>query len=210
MTRKQREYVEAMEVTPIVIATGYAGTSKTYCATRTAVKMLREGRVEKIVICRPPSSSSKSLGYSKGDDNEKMESWIMPVLDALKDDFSRTEIEYMVKVGVIEYQPLEKIKGRSFNKAFIVIDEAEDLEFKELQHICTRIGRGSTMVLAGDVLQSDLKESGLKRLVTMVKNGGAGLADIIDYVDFSSSNDIVRSEACKVMTLAFHRELGEL
>ncbi len=202
LTNKQRDYMRIIRNTPVTVATGYAGTSKTYVAARMAAQMLKEDTIEKIVLVRPASSKSKSLGFFKGDKEEKMKEWVKPLTDALKDDFSRSYIDYMIKIGRIDFQPMETIKGMSYKHAFILVDEAEDLTFEELEHVLTRVGEGSKMVLSGDIKQTDLKQSGLEHVVNMVRTIGQ-LSGHIDYVDFSNPEDIVRSEACKQLTLAF-------
>lgn len=203
LTNKQRDYVKAIRDKAITIATGYSGTSKTYVASRMAAQMLKNGEIERIILCRPATSKSKSVGFFKGDKVEKMKEWLRPVTEALQDDYPQSEIDYMIKVGTLDFVPLETIKGNSWRDAFIIVDEAEDCTFDELEHIMTRVGTRSTMVLAGDIHQTDLRKSGLEEVIELVRTVG-DIYKYVGYIDFSDGDDIVRAEGCKVITLGFH------
>jgi hypothetical protein len=120
----QAEYIHNCKTKPYNIATGYAGTSKTYIPTRLAIEQYLKGEVDKIVIVRPAISDSKSLGYFGGDLLTKSKNWILPVLDVLEEFLGKNRVEYMLTKGDIVPVPLETIKGRSFNDSFIIIDEA--------------------------------------------------------------------------------------
>lgn len=196
LNQGQAEYIRSIESSPFVIATGYAGTSKTYIPTRIAAKWLQQEAIDKIVIARPAASMSESLGFFKGDHIEKMKMWIAPVLDALKEDLKPGYIEYLLTIGAIDCVPMETIKGRSMKNAFIIIDEAEDLTLKEVKTLLTRLGTNSTMVFAGDISQVDIARSGLGEFLALREKNDR-LKNIVDHIAFDDYDDIVRSEAVR-------------
>lgn len=196
LNQGQAEYIRSIESSPFVIATGYAGTSKTYIPTRIAAKWLQQEAIDKIVIARPAASMSESLGFFKGDHIEKMKMWIAPVLDALKEDLKPGYIEYLLTTGAIDCVPMETIKGRSMKNAFIIIDEAEDLTLKEVKTLLTRLGTNSTMVFAGDISQVDIARSGLGEFLALREKNNR-LKNIVDHIAFDDYDDIVRSEAVR-------------
>jgi len=199
-------YINALHTSPVVIATGYPGTGKTYIPARVAGTLFKRGSVDKIVLSRPSVSTSNSIGFFKGTKNEKMYQWLAPVLGALRDEFSPAQLEYMLKEEVeqIVFSPLETIKGLSWSNCFIIIDEAEDLTLKELRSILTRIGQGSTIVLCGDLIQTDLRKSGLQMLIDLM-DIEPRIQTVIQHIQFNNPDDIVRSTACKELVLAFER-----
>lgn len=202
-TEVQSEYMHLIRTKNIVLVTGLPGTGKTYIAARMAAQMMRDREIDKIVLVRPAMSDSQSLGYFKGTATEKMMNWLAPVMGALKEDFSYGEIEYMLKDGInrIECVPLETIKGMSFKRAFVIIDEAEDITVKEATKILPRIGEGTKMVLAGDTRQSDLKSgqvSGLMFAIDAIRNNPAlrltsGSIDFSEHGTIQEGGDIIRS-----------------
>ena len=206
MNELQAKYIKLINSKPLIIASGFAGTSKTYVPTVMACDKLRKGEIDKIYLTRPSVSNSKSLGYFSGDIFQKMQSWLMPVLSTLYERLGRGAAEVAIKNGDITFVPLETIKGMSFGKrTFVLCDEAEDITITEAKSIVTRQG-GGTMVLAGDVEQSALSEkSGLSWLIKMVEKH-PGLEDTTGFVDFNRPSDIVRSDSCKQWILAMRRD----
>ncbi len=205
MNQKQRTYIELLNEKTIIIATGYPGTSKTYLATAIACDLLRAGKIGQIVFCRPNISNSASLGMFSGSAEEKLTQWIGPMLSVAKERMGVGGLEVAIKRGDILFQPLETVKGMSAKNCWFICDEAEDLTVKEAQTIVTRIGEGSTFVLAGDLMQSELgSENGLKWLIELVQR--QKLDDIIGHIDFNHVNDIVRSETVKRLIIAMNRE----
>lgn len=199
MNPAQQQYISYCRNNSVVIATGYAGTSKTYIPTRVAIEKLRAGHIDKIVIVRPNISDSKSLGFFSGDLVEKVKNWIRPVLDIFHEFVGQSETEYLIKMGKIDCVPLEIIKGMSFKRSFIIVDEAEDLNKKEFIKCVTRVGEGSTIVFAGDILQQDVKgESGLALASDMAKNCPRLKWG---YVNFNRPTDIVRSSMVREVIL---------
>lgn len=198
LNQSQAEYIHAVESHPYIMATGYAGTSKTYIPTRIAAKWLKQEAIDKIVIVRPAASMSESLGFFKGDHIQKMKMWIAPVLDTLREEFKPGFLDYLLseEIAAIDCVPLETAKGRSFKNAFIIIDEAEDLTFKEVKTLLTRLGSNSTMVFAGDVKQVDIHKSGLGEFLAL-RAQNSRLQRIVDHIDFDDYDDIVRSDAVR-------------
>lgn len=203
---KQKHYIGLMENDDcsLILATGFAGTSKTFIPTALACDWLRAGKINKIVFTRPNISNSKSLGFYGGSLLEKMINWLLPVMDILKDRLGTAALELYIKHGDIVFIPLEVIKGYSAQDCVFICDEAEDLTIDEAKKLVTRQGKNCKMVLAGDVSQSELKErSGLKYIVDMAskyENLDLGL------VDFNEVSDIVRSEQVKQWIIAFNKE----
>jgi len=202
----QQHYLRCIAESPIVIATGYPGTGKTYLPARVAAGMLKEGMVGNITLARPNVSSSKSMGFYPGTKNEKMTQWLAPVLGAMKEEFSMRTLEYMAKpeIGQLSMCPLELVKGLSWDDTFIIVDEAEDLTIAEIKAVLTRIGVNSKIVLCGDMQQTHINKSGLKILLDLMKTD-IRLRNLIGHVDFNDASGIVRSPACKEIILGFER-----
>lgn len=202
---KQKYYMELLEEKPVVIATGLAGTAKSYIPTVMAADKFRIGEINKIFITRPAISSSKSVGFFKGSDTEKMAVWLMPVVSILKERLGLAAYEIALARGDIAFVPLEVIKGLSVNDAWVLCEESSDLTQEEVIKIVTRMGKNSTLVLSGDIRQSELKgTSGLAWLAQFVKRNK--LDDLYGWVDFCDTSDIVRSEAVKRFLIALIRE----
>ena len=205
-TQKQSEYKHSIYTNPYTIATGRAGTGKTYVPCRLAARMYKSGQINQIVLCRPATSASVSIGLFKGTKEEKMMEWIRPMLGALLEDFPMRQIEYMLKVEQLTFVPLETIKGHSFKDNFVIIDEAEDITVKELKAIMTRRGENCTMVLCGDTSQIDIKQhSGLAKAVEM-KGKYEQFDRLVGHIDFDEKEDIVRSKEVAEIILDFEEE----
>lgn len=205
LNQKQRNYMEMLDTKTVVVATGYAGTSKTFLPTSIAADLLRTNKIKKIIFCRPAISNSKTLGLFSGDKTEKMEVWLSPVIQILRERLGAGGLEVALKREDIVYQPLETVKGSSFNDSWIIVDEAEDLTVDEVKKLITRIGKDSKMIFAGDITQSELKgASGLKWLIDF--NARHQLGEHFGFVDFNNTNDIVRSEAVKRFIICLERD----
>lgn len=208
LNAKQRYYMELLESKDIIIATGHPGTSKTYLPTALACDALRTGRLSKVIFSRPNISNSKSLGFFTGDKNEKMEQWLAPVISVAKERMGVGGYEIALGNERVSFQPLETIKGLSVNDGWLIVDEAEDLSIDEVKKVITRVGKGSKLILAGDITQSELKEkSGLLWLINFVQRQNLG--DVIGHVDFNNPNEIVRSDVVKRIILAMGRDEKE-
>lgn len=206
MNELQKEYINLIRDKQVVIATGFAGTSKTYIPTVIACDKYLMGEIDQIYITRPAVSNSKSLGYFSGDLVEKMSNWLGPVLTTMKERLGQGTLEVAIKNGDITFLPFEVLKGYSFKNCFVLCDEAEDVTVDEAKKFITRIGENCTAVLAGDVTQSELKDrSGLVKLVELIRKTPM-LESTSGLVDFNRPSDIVRSRVCKEWILAFRSD----
>lgn len=205
LNERQEEYFEALRTKDLVVATGYAGSSKTFAACCFAADAYRSGEINKIVLARPAESSSKSLGFGKGSMDEKMHQWVLPMLSVLNTRMGKAVVDLALVEGNICLQPLESIKGMSYGKhTWVICDECEDCTIDEIKSIVTRHG-GCKMTLCGDVSQSCLKEtSGLLALMNIVK-GSPRLQESAALIDFDQYDHIVRSKLCKDFIIAYDK-----
>lgn len=152
----QVEYIRQIIENDIVICTGPAGSGKTHIAAASAVKALKNGSVERIILCRPAIDADGGIGFLPGSMEEKMLPYLIPLFDELGHYMSRATIKKFLADGKIEIVPLSMMRGRTFNNCFVVLDEAQNALKSEIIMFLTRIGADSTMVITGDLLQSDL------------------------------------------------------
>jgi phosphate starvation-inducible PhoH-like protein len=140
----------------VIFAIGPAGSGKTMIATLEAIRMLRKGQIEKIVITRPTVAvDDNGIGYLPGDANQKMLPWMLPVLDVFREYYTKRELDALIESGVVEMVPMAFIRGRTFKSSFILVDEAQNTTPSSMLSALTRIGEGSKMVITGDIRQSD-------------------------------------------------------
>lgn len=200
MNDKQKEYINAVLNETFVICIGVWGSSKTYIPSVLAADMLLDKKIDRIIIARPAEGKGKSIGFLKGDKNEKLEPWCAPITDTLKTRLGLGNFEAFVNNGKIELLSLEHVKGRSWDNAFILVDEAEDLEPEVAKSLVGRQGINSRLVVTGDIMQQDLKRnSGLEYLLNV-----AEFAKLpISLINFDSWDYCVRSEEAKMWGLAF-------
>ena len=159
-------------------------------------------RIDKIVITRPHVAVGKELGFLKGDLQEKTMPWALPVLDVLEKHLGKGTVETGIKNGNIEMAPLALMRGRSFDNAFIIVDEAQNITTHELKMLLTRVGEGSTIVLNGDAQQSDLREAdGLSKVIHLAKKYMLP----VPTVEFGVE-DIVRSDITAMWVKTFIKE----
>lgn len=155
----------------VVFAIGPAGCGKTLIATLAAIKALKAGEVEKIIITRPNVAvDDKDIGFLPGSVLEKMEPWTRPIFDVVGEYYSKQDIEFMVNEGIIEIVPIAYMRGRTFKNAMILVDEAQGTTQNSLKSILTRIGENSKIVVTGDLAQSD-------------RGPTNGLADFVERFD---------------------------
>ena len=201
-TTKQQDLIDALKSSRQVFILGPAGTGKTYVTATFAADLYTTNQIDKIVITRPHVAVGKELGYLKGDLNEKTMPWALPVLDVLEKHMGKGTVETGIKNGNIEMAPLALMRGRSFESAFIIVDETQNITTHELKMLLTRVGEGSTIVLNGDVQQSDLKEAdGLTKVIHLAKKHMLPVP-IIEF----SVEDIIRSDITAMWVKVFMAE----
>ena len=198
----QALYIKALEDSDQVIVFGPSGTGKTYVVSTFAANLYHLKVIDKIVITRPHIAVGKEIGFLPGTLEEKAAPWALPVLDVLEKKLGKGVVETAIKAGNIEVAPLALMRGRSFEDAFIICDESQNITFHELKMLLTRVGDGSKLVLNGDVMQSDLKEAdGLTKVVHIVKKHMLPVPIVEFGVD-----DIVRSSMTKLWVETFIKE----
>lgn len=198
----QKAYINALKTSPQIIVTGSSGTGKTYIAATHAANLYLDHKITKIVVTRPNVAVGKDLGYFPGTLQEKFAPWVAPVLDVLTKQLTSGVVESAIKNGNIEMAPLSTMRGRSFENAFVLVDEAQNLTIAEVKMLLTRIGENTTVVINGDIKQSDLNESsGLSKILNMVKKYSMPIPVIEFGID-----DIVRSDICKQWLIHFDKE----
>jgi|TARA_R110000787_G_scaffold186659_1_gene298417 phosphate starvation-inducible PhoH-like protein len=194
--------LEALKSSRQVFILGPAGTGKTYVTATYAADLYTMKEIDKIVITRPHVAVGKELGFLKGDLTEKTMPWALPVLDVLEKHLGKGAVETGIKNGNIEMAPLALMRGRSFDNAFIIVDETQNITTHELKMLLTRVGEGTTIVLNGDVQQSDLKEAdGLTKVIHMAKKHMLP----VPIVEFDM-DDIIRSDITKMWVKTFYAE----
>lgn len=205
MNDKQREYIDLINEKNVIVATGYPGTSKTYLPTAIAADLYKLGQINKIYITRPAVSTSKSIGYTKGSFSEKMTPWLGGVIPIFQERLGRPEFEIALEAEDITYIPMETIKGMSISDGWLLVEEASDLTKDEVIKIVTRMGKGSKLILSGDIRQSELKEtSGLAWMSDFVNRHN--LSKNFGFIDFNDVNDIVRSNTVREFIVCLVRD----
>ncbi|MCC6465216.1 MAG: PhoH family protein [Planctomycetes bacterium] len=172
MTPGQAAYVEAIRNSQVVFGVGPAGTGKTFLATAMAVAALIHGNVSKLVLVRPAVEAGEKLGFLPGDYQAKVNPYLRPIFDALGSLLPMAQIQRYIERDVIEIAPLAFMRGRTLDKAFILLDEAQNTTPKQMLMFLTRLGRRSKAVITGDLSQTDLPD-----------RQKSGLADVIWRLD---------------------------
>lgn len=201
-TDKQGDLIKAIQGSSQVIVFGPAGTGKTYVTTTMAADLYTTKDIDKIVITRPMVSVGKDIGILPGDLGEKVAPWALPVLDVLSKHLGKGAVETGIKNGNIEVAPLALMRGRSFDDAFIIVDETQNITIEELKMLMTRVGEGSTIVLNGDVQQSDLKTTDGLTVITKLAIKHNMDVPIVEF----DLDDIVRSDICAQWVRVFYKE----
>jgi phosphate starvation-inducible PhoH-like protein len=170
-TLGQSRFIEALNQHECVIAIGPAGTGKTYLAVVYAIGLLKKGDVKKIILTRPVVEAGENLGFLPGDLKEKIDPYLRPLYDALNDLLGLEQTEKMIEKGIIEIAPLAYMRGRTFDDAYVILDEAQNTTQGQMLMFLTRMGFKSRMVVTGDMTQIDVKQaSGLNHAFNVLKN----------------------------------------
>ena len=199
-TINQKTLVQAVDKNDMVFAVGPAGTGKTYTAVALAVRALKAKEVKRIVLTRPAVEAGENLGFLPGDLKEKLDPYMMPLYDALRDMIPPEKLADMIEFGIIEIAPLAFMRGRTLDKAFVILDEAQNTTSMQMKMFLTRMGMTAKFVITGDMSQIDLphkQKSGLAYALDIVKDiEGIGVVRL-------NQNDVIRHELVKRIIEAF-------
>ncbi|MBR2988152.1 MAG: PhoH family protein [Clostridia bacterium] len=195
----QRHYVSAIAKNTLVFGVGPAGTGKTYLSVAMAVSAYKKGEVEKIILTRPAIEAGEKLGFLPGDLQSKVDPYLRPLYDALTELFGVDNYTTLIERGIIEIAPLAYMRGRTLNRAFVILDEAQNTTVEQMKMFLTRLGENSKMVVNGDLTQIDLPkgESGLKNAVRILNE----IEDVA--ITYFTDRDVVRHELVQRIVQAY-------
>ncbi|MCI6416499.1 MAG: PhoH family protein [Bacteroidales bacterium] len=168
-TANQRKMVEQIEKNDMLFALGPAGSGKTYTAVALAVRALKSKQVKRIVLTRPAVEAGENLGFLPGDMREKLDPYLQPLYDALRDMLSSQRLERLIEDRTIEIAPLAFMRGRTLDNAFVILDEAQNSTATQLKMFLTRMGRNSKFIITGDSTQVDLPKNQTSGLIPTVE-----------------------------------------
>ena len=200
-TTNLKKLVKASEKKDMVFAIGPAGTGKTYTSVALAVRALRDKEVKRIILTRPAVEAGESLGFLPGDLKEKLDPYMQPLYDALRDMIPHEKLEGFMEKRVIEVAPLAFMRGRTLDEAFVILDEAQNTTHSQMKMFLTRMGMNAKFIITGDPSQVDLpknQQSGLKESMTILKD-----VEEIGLVHLSEE-DVVRNPVVKKIIMAYN------
>ncbi len=199
-TNGQARYIQSIREHDITFAVGPAGTGKTYLAVAVAVEALKHHQIRKIVLVRPAVEAGESLGFLPGDLHAKINPYLRPLLDALREMIDYDLMKRYMEQDVIEVVPLAYMRGRTLNESFIILDEAQNTTTSQMKMFLTRMGQGSKIVISGDTTQIDLPRASASGLIDAL----ARLRDIegINIVQLGKT-DIVRHRLVQDIVRAY-------
>ena len=199
-TANQRKFVELVRKNDMVFAIGPAGTGKTYVGVALAVQALKNKEVKRIILTRPAVEAGENLGFLPGDLKEKLDPYMQPLYDALRDMIPFEKLDSYIEKGVIQIAPLAFMRGRTLDNAFVILDEGQNTTHAQMKMFLTRMGKNAKFLLTGDPGQVDLPRrsiSGLKEALLVLKNvEGIGMI----YLD---DKDVVRHKLVKKVIAAY-------
>lgn len=198
--RAQEEYLNTIRNNDIIIATGPAGTGKTYISTGYAAEQIYYKNIDRLILTRPNVEAGDSMGFLPGDLSEKYLPYLFPFLETLEEKLGKSHVQNLLKNRVIEPIPIGFLRGRTFNNAIVILDEAQNATKEQFQLLLSRIGTECKIIIQGDIDQVDISSSGLedasKRLQRIPRVG---------MVSFQKS-DIVRSKMCQYIVEAYSKK----
>ncbi|MCH8534828.1 MAG: PhoH family protein [Flavobacteriaceae bacterium] len=199
-TPNQKKLVELMRKNDMVFAVGPAGTGKTYTGVALAVQALKNKQVRRIILTRPAVEAGENLGFLPGDLKEKLDPYMQPLYDALRDMIPHEKLESYIEKGVIQIAPMAFMRGRTLDNAFVILDEAQNTSTAQMKMFLTRMGKHAKFMITGDPGQIDLPRrinSGLKEALLVLKNvKGVGTL----YLD---DKDVIRHKLVKRVINAY-------
>ena len=200
-TTNLKKLVKVSETKDMGFAIGPAGTGKTYTSVALAVRALRDKEVKRIILTRPAVEAGESLGFLPGDLKEKLDPYLQPLYDALRDMIPHEKLEGFMEKKVIEVAPLAFMRGRTLDEAFVILDEAQNTTHSQMKMFLTRMGMNAKFIITGDPSQVDLppkQQSGLKESMQILKN-----IDEIGFVHLTEE-DVVRHPVVKKIIVAYN------
>jgi phosphate starvation-inducible PhoH-like protein len=197
---RQKEYVEAIRRYDIVFAIGPAGTGKTYLAIAMALAALKAGSIERIFVSRPVVEAGENLGFLPGDLQEKIDPYLRPIFDAMREMVGMERVQRMIDSGVLEIAPLAYMRGRTLNNSFAILDEAQNSTIMQMKMFLTRLGVNAKAIVTGDITQIDLADERKSGLVAVksILDGVEG----IKFITFGEE-DVVRHQLVRRIIRAF-------
>lgn len=196
LNESQKRYISAIKSFELTFATGPAGTGKTWLCGALAAQALTEGVIDKIIITRPAVEAGESLGFLPGEIEDKFDPFLQPFRDVLNERLGKSYVEYLMKMGRIEAAPLAYMRGRTFKRAFVILDEGQNTTPNQMKLFLTRIGQECKVVVNGDIRQKDI-------------NGVSGLEDAIKRVSHIPSVKCVRFTREDVVRSGLVQEIVE-
>ena len=205
-SKKQSDYLKALQSENIVMSLGPAGTGKSYLAVSVAVTMLMEKKIDRVILSRPAVEAGERLGFLPGDMKEKVDPYLRPLYDALYDLFGFEQIQRKIENGSIEIAPLAFMRGRTLKNSFAILDEAQNATLTQIKMFLTRIGENSKLVVNGDPSQIDLINKNHSGLIKSKKI----LKDIkeIKVVEFDHK-DVVRHPLVSKIIQAYQKNFDD-
>ena len=201
-TTNLKKLVKESEKKDMIFAIGPAGTGKTYTSVALAVKALKEKNVKRIILTRPAVEAGESLGFLPGDLKEKLDPYLQPLYDALRDMIPHERLENFIEKRVIEVAPLAFMRGRTLDDAFVILDEAQNTTHSQMKMFLTRMGMNAKFIITGDPSQIDLpknQQSGLQEAMKILRN-----VEEIGFIHLNES-DVVRHPIVKKIILAYNQ-----
>jgi|TARA_B100001093_G_scaffold434868_1_gene432549 phosphate starvation-inducible PhoH-like protein len=199
-TTNQRKLVDAVRQNDMVFAIGPAGTGKTYTGVALAVRALKNKEVKRIILTRPAVEAGENLGFLPGDLKEKLDPYMQPLYDALRDMIPSEKLDSYIEKGIIQIAPLAFMRGRTLDHAFVILDEGQNTTHAQMKMFLTRMGKNAKFLLTGDPGQIDLPRrviSGLKEALLILKDiKGVGVV-------FLDDKDVIRHKLVKKVIEAY-------
>jgi len=196
----QRKMLASIDENDILFAVGPAGTGKTYTSVALAVKYLKERRVKRIILIRPAIEAGENLGFLPGDLKEKLDPYMQPIYDALFDMLPIDKLNEYLEDGTIQISPLAFMRGRTLDKAFVILDEGQNTTEHQMKMFLTRMGKSAKFIITGDITQIDLPKRTISGLISCSK-----ILNKINGIKFIhlDEKDVVRHKIVKQIIKAY-------